>query len=143
MATRGTKQASDTKVTLKKPRRGSKSLAIIETAQEHPDLTMREVGLIHNCSHVNVVKTLERYGINRDDTQQFIDAEKLIRAEKKRILLTSITEDEIKKMSVHNRIVDYGILVDKDREPGTGDNAPKIQVNIVTDPSRVIDVTPS
>lgn len=131
----------DSPLTKPTPRRGSKAPDIIQSALEHPDLTTRELGKLHDCSHVNVIETLQRYGIDRGVVENFISAERLIRAEKKRILLTSITDDEIKSMSVHNRIVDYGILDDKDK----AQTAPGgIQVNIVIgDPTKTIDISDS
>lgn len=130
--------------TKSRPKKGSKALSIIKTAQEHPELTVREVGLLEGCNHSNVVKTLQRYGIEREAVRDFVDSEREIRAEKKRLLLTSITEEEIKKMSVHNRVVDYGILVDKDRDESKAGGDIKVVINI-GDPTKVIEVdaTPS
>ena len=126
------------------PKKGSKTLSILKTAQDHPELTMREVAAIEGCDHSNVVRTLQRYGIDRQVVHDFVESEKEIRAEYKRRLLTSITDDEIKKMSVHNRVVDYGILVDKDRDESKAGGDIKVVINI-GDPTRVIDVeaTPS
>ena len=123
---------------------GSKSPAIIKTALEHPELTLAEIRKLHDCTDVNVINTLKRYGIERETVRDFIDAEKYIRADVKRLLLTSISEDEIKKMSVHNRVVDYGILVDKDRDESKAGGDIKVVINI-GDPTKVIEVeaTPS
>ena len=118
---------------------GSKSPAIIKTALEHPELTLAEIGKLHDCTDVNVINTLKRYGIERETVRDFIDAEKYIRADVKRLLLTSISDDEIKKMSVHNRVVDYGILVDKDRDESKAGGDIKVVINI-GDPTRVIDI---
>ena len=121
---------------------GSKAPEIIQAALDHPDMAYSELGKLLGCSHANVIATLNRYGIDRQRLTEYLDTEKLILADKKRAILTSITDEEIKSTSVRDRAVVFGIFDDhgKDQQENSGI---KIEINVISDPSKVIDVTPS
>ena len=56
----------------KGPRKGSKAPTIIEVATSNPSLSSSEIGKIVGCSHVNVVNTLHRYGIDIQATHEVV-----------------------------------------------------------------------
>lgn len=111
----GTAKKKPTTVTGQKPRRGSKSPMIIDIATQHPDLSMREIGKMVDCSHVNVIKVLERYGINKNETEDYKAHRGDIQAGIQDRILKSITDADIKAMPVGQRLMGYGILYDKER----------------------------
>ena len=115
MAKQAVAKKIDTKVTKSRPRRGSKAPMIVEIATEHPDLTTREIGKLADCSHVNVITVLKRYGINRDETEDYKAHRGDIQAGIQNRILKSITDADIKAMPVGQRLMGYGILYDKER----------------------------
>jgi hypothetical protein len=88
---------------------------IVKTATEHPDLTTREIGAIANCSHVNVVETLKRYGINKQDVDNYKTHRADIIAGLQHRLLKSVTDEDIKKAPLGSRILAAAQLYDKER----------------------------
>jgi len=44
---------------------------ILKTKQEHPELTAREIAKIADTTHPHVIRTLRKYGIDRDSLQVF------------------------------------------------------------------------
>lgn len=120
-------------------KRGSKSPAIIKVATEHPELSVREIGRLCDCTHSNVVQVLKRYGIDHTGMEQFRANRADILAGMQQRFLASLTDADIQKTPAIQRITATGILYDKERlERGHGDSAPRIQINIVADPSKVV-----
>jgi hypothetical protein len=103
------------KVTKCTPKRGSKAPEIIQAVTEHPELTTREIGKLVNCDHSNVIRTLQRYGIEQRETEDYKNHRADILAGIQNRLLKSITEVDIKAMPVGQRLMGYGILFDKER----------------------------
>ena len=100
-----------------RPRRNTKTKTelIIKTAQEHPDLSTRDIGAIANCSHVNVVTTLKRYNINHEHVKSFKEQRADIFAGLQHRLLSSVTDADIQKTPVGSRILASAQLYDKER----------------------------
>jgi hypothetical protein len=88
---------------------------IIDIATQHPDLSTREIGKMVDCSHVNVITVLKRYGINRDETEDYRNGRAEIFAGMQHRILKSITEADIKGMTGLARLTGVGILYDKER----------------------------
>lgn len=115
MAKQGTASKTSNEVTKSRPRKGSKSPKIVELATEHPDLTTREIGKLADCSHVNVVKVLDRYGIKKQETDDYkANRADILTGIQHRILKT-VTDDDLKRMPVGQRLMGFGILYDKER----------------------------
>lgn len=88
---------------------------ILKTKAEHPDLTVREIAAIAECSHVNVVQTLQRYGLNKTHVDNYKNTRADILAGLQEKMLVSLTDDDIKKMPGGSRILAACQLYDKER----------------------------
>lgn len=133
----------DSKVNKKRVVKGSKARSIIKTATDHPELSSREIGKLVECSHVNVIKTLNRYGIDRGRVKDFLTSEEEIEAGLQERLISGITDDQIQKLSIPQRVTSYAILADKRHQrKSAGNHGVAIQININGDP-RTIEVEQS
>lgn len=94
---------------------GTKAKAIIEIKQKHPTLTSREVGELVKCDHSHVVKVLARWGIEQSKNEEYKENRADILAGVGRKILATITDADIKKASLNQKVVSYGILYDKER----------------------------
>jgi len=103
------------KVTKTTPRRGSKAPTIIDIATKHPDLGPTEIAKMADCSHVNVITTLQRYGINQNAVEGYKNHRAEILAGMQEKILNTITEQDIKGVPLNLRVLSYGILYDKER----------------------------
>lgn len=111
-----------TKTTKRKPRTPKTEL-IIKTAQEHPDLTTRQIGAIADCSHVNVITTLKRYGIDHNQLAAYKSNRADIFAGLQHRLISSITDEDLQKAPMGSRILAACQIYDKERiETGKSTN---------------------
>lgn len=92
-----------------------KQAAIIVAAQDHPDLTSREIGKLANADHSTVVRTLQRYKIERQDVEDFKSHRGDIFAGLQHRLLASCTDADIQKAPLGSRILAAAQLYDKER----------------------------
>lgn len=99
----------------KGPRKGSKAPTIIEVATSNPGLSSSEIGKIVGCSHVNVVNTLHRYGIDIQATDDYKSKRADVFAGLQQRILSSITDDAIKKTPAIQLVTAASILYDKER----------------------------
>jgi hypothetical protein len=88
---------------------------ILQTKQEHPNLTTREVAAIAQTDHAHVVRTLQRYGIKKADLDAFKANRGDILAGMQLRLLNSITDADIKKAPMGSRVLAAAQLFDKER----------------------------
>ena len=110
-----TKQVRNTKTTKNNPPRTPKTELIIKTAMEHPDLTTREIGAIADCSHVNVINTLQRYHIDHAHMSNYKTNRADILSGLQDRFLSSITETDLQKTPVGTRVLAACQLYDKER----------------------------
>lgn len=115
MAAEKIKDKQITRADRSKKIRSKKTQLIIDTAIEHPTLTTREIGAIANCSHVNVVNTLQRYGIDHGQLQDFKAHRADVIAGLQHRLLVSVTDADIQKAPLGSRILAAAQLYDKER----------------------------
>jgi hypothetical protein len=99
------------KVRLRTPRQ----IKILDVKQCNPNITVREIAKIADCSHVTVVNTLKKYYIDKQDVDNYRKYRGDILAGVQHRIIRSITDDNIKDMPVGQRIMSYGILYDKER----------------------------
>lgn len=126
------------RVIKKKPNKGSKAPAIIDIATKHPDLSCAEIGKMVDCSHVNVVKTLQRYGINKEATEKYKSGRADIFAGLQERILNSITDEAIKKTPAIQLVTAASILYDKERlERGESTNNISVLVGAIKDIQRL------
>lgn len=115
MAAESVKDKQITKPTKTRKPKSRKTEIIIKTAQEHPDLTTREIGAIAGCTHVNVIETLKRYNIDHNQTVNYKNHRADILAGLQHRFLCSVTDADIKKTPVGSRILAVSQLYDKER----------------------------
>jgi hypothetical protein len=128
-----------TTATTKRPT--PKQQKIIETKTEHPDLTTREIAAIANTDHTHVIKTLQRYGIDRVEADAYTKHRTQIFSGLQHKILSTITDADIKEATLLQRMTAAGILYDKERiELGLGDATKQPLVLILRD--RIIDRMP-
>ena len=137
------KDTKSTKVTKPTPKRGSKAPKILAIAASHPELTTREIGKLADCSHVNVIETLQRYKMEPEAVKRLQDNKVNVLTGLQEKIINSLTDADFEKESIHSRIVDAGIIQDKIRDilnGHAGGNGVHVTIN-VGDPAKVIDVT--
>jgi hypothetical protein len=100
---------------IKRPKRGTKSRAIIKVAQENPTLTTREIGKLTDSDHSHVVKVLQRYQIEYERVQKFKDHRADILAGLQEKVVNSLSPADIEKAGLRDRAVVLGILHDHER----------------------------
>ncbi len=88
---------------------------ILKTKSEHPDLNTVEIGVLADCNHSTVVRTLARYGINLNDLQEYKSKRADIFAGLQHRLLASCTDEDIKKAPMGSRVLAAAQLYDKER----------------------------
>lgn len=108
-----TRQPKTATKTTKQPTH--KQAVIITTKQAHPDLTTREIAAIANTDHTHVIKTLQRYGIDREQVDKYKNCRADILAGLQERLLSSITDADVQKTPAIQRITGAAILYDKER----------------------------
>ena len=104
----------DTNVT-KSPNKGSKAGMIIKAKRDNPNMTTREIAKLADCDHSNVVKTLQRYGIEREATEDYKSRRADVFAGLQERILRSITDEAIKKTPAIQLVTAASILYDKER----------------------------
>ena len=111
-----------TKTIIRKPRKGSKSEAILTLTATTP-ATPPEIAETVNTSRQLVHQVLDRYGVEPNTIESFKKYRADILAGKQEIILRSIDEEAIKEMPVGQRVMSLGILYDKERiERGLSDD---------------------
>jgi len=88
---------------------------IIDTAQHHPNLSTREIGAIAGTDHAYVIRTLERYGIDKETTERFKTNRADIFAGVQEKFISSITVEDLQKASLYQKVTAAAILYDKER----------------------------
>jgi hypothetical protein len=92
-----------------------KQAVILLTKQEHPDLTTREIAAIADTEHSYVIKTLQRYGIEREPLERYKRSRADIFAGLQERILSSVTTEDIQKASLFQKAGVVGLLYDKER----------------------------
>lgn len=91
---------------------------IISLKVANPALSIAQASKVLGCAHTNILGHLQRNGLKWASITQAIKdfrcSEADLVALKRKKMLESITDEDIKSMSAHNKVVDYGILVDKE-----------------------------
>ena len=120
-----------TNITKNPPQITHKQATILKTKAEHPDLTVREIAAVSKCDHALVVRTLKRYGIKQVNVDQFKRCRADIYAGLQEKVLSSITEDDIKRTSMAARVLSAMQLNTNERlERGMSTNNTSIQVGM-------------
>ena len=118
--------------------------AIIKTAVTNPNLTLKEISDLHNCSEVNVWQTLERYGINQNELKHFQENEKTFwdaANQKSLVTYLKLNPDETKSMLLRRGLVDAAIASDKSLQARQGDKStqPLVIINRLSINNNTVD----
>ena len=107
---------------------------ILKTKQEHPDLNTVQTAALCDTDHSHVVKTLQRYGIERKALNEYKDHRADVFAGLGMRLLSSVTDADIKKAPMGTRVLAAAQLYDKEQlERGHGADArPLVMIQINT-----------
>jgi hypothetical protein len=92
-----------------------RSRKIVELKTQHPELSTTQIGKLVDCSHVNVVKVLQRYGIAQQEVNDYKSNRADIIAGLQSRLLSSVTDEDIKKAPLGSRVLAAAQLYDKER----------------------------
>lgn len=93
--------------------------AIVELKLRNSEMTLAEAGKILGCTGSNIAARLTVAGLRWSELSAEVERFKSVRADllalvQKR-LLSSVTEDEIKKASLKDKMWVFGVLYDKER----------------------------
>ena len=88
---------------------------IIAVAEAHPTLSTPQIGAIVGCDHSHVVRTLAKYGVDQGQLEAFQSKRGDIFAWIQHRLLSSITDEDIKKTPLGSRVLAAAQLYDKER----------------------------
>ena len=92
-----------------------KQQQILKLKVEHPDLSTRQLGKLCNSSHTHVVATLNKYGVNAEEVEEFKKHKADILAGLQARILSTLTDDDIKKAPMGSRVLAVAQLYDKER----------------------------
>ena len=92
-----------------------RSRKIIELKTTNPELSTTQIGKLVDCSHVNVVRVLQRYGMAQQEVNDYKTNRADILAGLQHRLISSITDEDIKKTPVGSRILAACQIYDKER----------------------------
>jgi predicted DNA-binding protein (UPF0251 family) len=90
-------------------------IEVIRELIEIKDLTYEQAGKILGVSKQARQQRCDRHGIVRQALKKYKEQRADILASKGRVILNSLTTDEIKKIPPGSRVTAFGILYDKER----------------------------
>jgi hypothetical protein len=92
-----------------------KQQRIIKVKQEHPDLNTRQIATLADTDHSHVIKTLQRYGIDRVILNQFKEHKADVLCGLTERIASSITVEDIQKSPMGSRVLAMAQLIDKEQ----------------------------
>jgi hypothetical protein len=108
---------------------------IIATKTENPQLNNTQIGKLINTPRETVSKVLTRYGIDMGAVESYQKHRADIFDALQHRIIASVTDDDINKATLMQRMASVGVLYDKMRiERGLSDSSskPLVQINIVS-----------
>ena len=135
------KQGKPKKTTTRRPT--LKQERILNTKQDHPELTTREIAAICDTGHSHVIATFQRYHVDQVHIGEFKSHRADIFAGLQHRLLQSVTDTDIKKAPMGSRVLAAAQLYDKEQiERGHGADArPLVMIQINTGKPEPVDKT--
>jgi predicted XRE-type DNA-binding protein len=107
------------------------SKAVIDTVISNPNLTQSEVAKIHGIDRSRVSQICTKYGIDKQELQDFKDNRADIFAHIQKIVTESLTVDDIKKAPVGTRALIACQFYDKERIERGQSIGQDIQINVI------------
>jgi transcriptional regulator with XRE-family HTH domain len=117
-------------------------------------LSLAQIGKMAGISKQGVSQRLKASGLDPGEIGQFKKDKSLILHGKQKMLLDSLTQEEIKKMGGRDKVVSFGIIYDKTRlqddksTVNLADRFTQVNISLTANPDlemnrQEIDVTPS
>ena len=95
---------------------GSSTLSLAEIADlRAKGVSLEKIGRLAGVSKQAISQLIKRNGLDPEDVAVFKKDKSLILHSKQKLLLESLTQEEIKKMSGRDKTVSFGIIYDKTR----------------------------
>ena len=98
----------------RRPRRGSKSEAILTLATTTPARPIEIAESVHTCK-AHVTQTLQRYGVDINTVESYKKHRAELLAGVQAKYLSLVNDEAIKGMIERRGMVDFGIMYDKER----------------------------
>lgn len=93
-----------------------KLLQAIELKERNPQLQQKEIASIVGCSPAYISRELKRLGFDFKHVQTFKQLKADILAAHQSKVLEGITEEDIKKASLKDKAIAFGVLSDKEKQ---------------------------
>ncbi len=114
----GVKNGEGKKKTVVAPEKRAKNTPItkvMEQVAKCPALTTRELGKLNDISHVAVINLFKRHGIERERIEEYKGNRADFLAGLQERIIGSITEADLEKASLRDKVISAGVLYDKER----------------------------
>ena len=92
-----------------------KQVKILTVKAQHPDLTTRQIATLADTGHTHVIATLQRYGVDQGQVESYKQHRADLLAGIQSRILSTVTDDDIKKANLYQRVTAAAILYDKER----------------------------
>lgn len=114
----GVKNGEGKKKILVAPEKRAKNTPItklLDQVNRCPGITTRELGALNNIDHTAVVRLFQRHGIERQQTEDYKGNRADFFAGMQEKIVASITQEDLQKASLRDKIISAGVLYDKER----------------------------
>lgn len=88
---------------------------LLDQVKRCPAITTRELGKLNDVSHAAVVRLFQRHNIDRQRTDDYKGNRADFLAGLQEKVLASITENDLEKASLRDKVISMGVLFDKER----------------------------
>jgi hypothetical protein len=88
---------------------------VIRLKTQNPNMTMVEIGKIVGRDKSTILRTLQRYNVDRKKLESFKDYRADLLAGVQDKMLESIANEDFDKVSLRDKTVSFGIIYDKER----------------------------
>ncbi len=88
---------------------------VLDQVRRNPQLTMEEIGKINGVSHVAIVNLFKRHGIEKARVEEYKTNRADFLAGLQEKVLQSITDSDMEKASLRDKVISMGVLFDKER----------------------------
>lgn len=113
---------------------------VVDQLERNPGITYRELGKLNDTSHVAMIKLLSRHGITRENVEEYKTGRADLLAGLQERMLAAITEEDLTKASLRDKIISTGVLYDKERlERGQSTVNAATVISLSVDPGSLDD----
>jgi len=115
---KGVKNGDGRKKILVAPEKRAKNTPItklLDQVHRCPGITTRELGAINGVDHSAIVRLFQRHNIDRERVEDYKGNRADFLAGLQERMLASITEADLEKASLRDKVISAGVLFDKER----------------------------